>query len=59
MRQYDVTIYYTGFCVFRIAAKSEGDAIIKVRNIPINKMEFLSTIEHWNEADQATEIENE
>lgn len=59
MKKYEVEIYYTGFCSFEITANDEDEAILKARELPINKDEFLSTIENWESADSATETIDE
>ena len=57
MKKYEVEIYYTGFCSFEITANDEDEAILKARELPINKEEFLSTIENWESEDNAIEID--
>lgn len=58
-KKYEVQIYYTGFCSFEVTANNEDEAILKARELPINKKEFLGTIENWESSDEATEIIDE
>ena len=55
-RNFEVKIYYSGFCTHQVKAKSESVAIIKARKFSINKNEILNNIENWKEADNAEEI---
>ena len=55
-KEFDVTIYYSGFCTYKIEAKNEKIAILKARTKTIDKNEIISNIESWEEADTAIEI---
>ena len=55
-KNFEVKIYYTGFCTYEIEAENEGEAIIKARNLPIDNNEILSNLENWAEADIAEEL---
>lgn len=55
---YEVQIYYTGFCTYRIEAPNQEEAILQARNIPINGNDILSNIENWEEADLAIELQS-
>ncbi|MCL2131067.1 MAG: hypothetical protein FWH36_01225 [Lentimicrobiaceae bacterium] len=55
-KQFEVKIFYSGYCSYEIEADNEAEAIVKARSLPINNNEFLSTIEGWEEADTAEEI---
>lgn len=58
-KNFEVKIYYTGFCVYNIEAQDVSEAILKARSLPINQNEVLSNLENWEEADTATEITDE
>lgn len=58
-KTFEVKIYYTGFCTHTVEAENEIEAILKARNLPINQTEVLSNLENWEEADTATQIEDE
>ena len=58
-KKYKVNIYYTGFCTHFVSGKDESEAIFKARNTKINKEEFLTTLESWNEADTVEKIKDE
>lgn len=53
---FDVKIYHSGFCAYKVNAKTEDEAIKKARKFPINKNEILSNLENWQDADNAEEI---
>jgi hypothetical protein len=55
-KQFEVQLFYSGFCVHKISAKDESDAILRAREIPISMNEFLSTLENWKDADTVIEI---
>ena len=55
-KNFEVKIYYTGFCTHQVKVKTEDEAINKARKIPINKNEIFSNLENWEEADTAEEI---
>ena len=59
MKKYEVEIYYTGFCSFEVTANNEDEAILKARELPINKEEFLDTIENSESEDNAIETIDE
>ncbi len=56
--KFEVKIYYSGFCTYEVNATDEADAIIKARNLPINRNEIINTIEKWEEADIAEVIKD-
>lgn len=58
-KAYAVKIYYTGFCIYEVAANDEYGAIEKARKLSINEMEILSNLESWEEADEAFEIDRQ
>lgn len=58
-KKFEVKNYYSGFCTFEVEAENQDEAILKARNIEIDKNEILSNLENWKEADTATEIKNE
>lgn len=58
-KNFEVKIFYTGFCMYHIEAQDVSAAILKARNLPINQNEILSNLENWEEADTATEITDE
>lgn len=49
-------MYYSGFCTYEVIANNEEQAILKASKLPINKMEILSNLERWEDADEAFEI---
>lgn len=58
-RKFEIKIYYSGFCTYEIEAQDEAEAILKARKLPVNQNEIITNLENWEEADTATEIENE
>lgn len=56
---FEVKIYYSGFCTYKVQAEDEIAAILNARSMSINKSELLSNLENWKEADEAIKIENE
>lgn len=58
-RKFEIKIYYTGFCTYEIEAQDEAEAILKARKLPVNQNEIISNLENWEEADTATEINDE
>ncbi|MDI9364816.1 MAG: hypothetical protein QM541_07685 [Flavobacterium sp.] len=58
-KTYEVKIFYSGFCTYNISAQNEDEAILSARKIERNEKEILSNLENWNEADEATLIEDE
>lgn len=57
-KKFEVTIFYSSFCNYKVEAENEEEAILKARDLPINQNEVFSNIENWQEADTA-EINNE
>ncbi len=45
-------IYFTGFCTYKVKAKSEEQAIEKARMKIVGKNEILYNLENWPEADE-------
>lgn len=58
MKIYEVKIYFSSFCTYKIEAENEEQAIDKARGLEINRNEILSNLENWEEADEAFETEN-
>lgn len=58
-RKFEVNIYYTGFCSYVIEAQNEAEAILTARKLPVNQNEIIINLENWEQADTATEIDNE
>ena len=58
-KKFEVQIYYTGFSIHLIDAESEEEAILRARKQKIKLREICSSLENWEEADQAEEIKNE
>ena len=56
---FEVKVYYSGFCTYQLKAKNETEAIIEARNLPIDSIELLSNLENWKEADTAELIKYE
>ena len=56
LKQFEVEIYYSGFCTYQIEAKTEEEAIIKARERQADRNELLSNIESWKEADTVKAI---
>ena len=52
-KKFEVKIYYSCFCAYKIEAKNEAEAIIRARNRQIDSIELLSNLENWKEADTA------
>jgi len=57
MKNYEVSLFYSGFCTFEIKAESEEQAIIKARELEMDRDEILSNLESWEEADEACEVQ--
>lgn len=55
-KNFEVKVYYSGFCTHQVKAKTEGEAIKKARKFSIHKNEILNNLENWKEADNAEEI---
>jgi uncharacterized protein (DUF1015 family) len=58
-KHYDVKIYFSGYCTYKIEAKDESEAVIKARDLPIKRKEILSNLENWKDADTAEELNYE
>ncbi len=52
-KNFRVDIFYSGYCTYEIQAKTEDEAIIKARKLPVNKKEILNTLECWQKVDTA------
>ncbi len=50
-KEFEVKIYYSGYCTYLVKADSEAEAIKKARELEINNDEILSSLENWEEAD--------
>jgi hypothetical protein len=55
-KYFETTIFYSGFCTYKIEAANENEAIIKARTLPVNNNEILFNLENWEEADTAEEF---
>jgi hypothetical protein len=44
--------YYSGFCTYEIEADNEDEAREKVKELPIDYDEVISTLEPWKDADE-------
>lgn len=49
--KYEVKVYYSGFSTHIVDAENEDEAILKARELQVNKNEILNTLENWEEAD--------
>lgn len=58
-KKFEVKIFYSSFCNYEVVAKNEENAVLKARELSINRNEILSNIENWEEADTAIKINNE
>lgn len=56
-KNFEVRIYYTGFCTYLVEAETEDDAIKKARRLPIDEDEIVGNLENWEEADTVEEME--
>jgi hypothetical protein len=56
MRNFEVKIFYSGYCTYNVDAENEEEAIIKAKALAIDNNELLSNLENWEEADTAEEI---
>ncbi len=52
LKEYMARIYFTGFCTYKVKAKSEEQAIEKAHTKTIKKNEIFSNLENWPEADE-------
>lgn len=52
-KNFEVRIFYSGYCTYQVKAKTKDDAIIKARKLPINNNEIFDNLENWKEADTA------
>ncbi|MCD4747169.1 MAG: hypothetical protein K8R58_12805 [Bacteroidales bacterium] len=57
MKNFEVKIYYSGYCSYKVEAINEFEAIEIARNLPLNNEEILSNLENWREADEAFKVE--
>lgn len=55
-KKYEVKIYYSGFCTYKVEAINENEALEKGRFLAIDNNELLSSLEHWKDADEAIGI---
>ncbi len=55
-KKFEVKVYYTGFCSYRVKAENESEAIKSARKSKVNDNEILNNLENWEEADTAEEI---
>ena len=55
-KQFEVKIYSSGYCTYKVKAEDENSAVIKAKKIPVNQEEILSNLENWHSADEAEEI---
>lgn len=53
---FEVKIYHSGFCSYRVTAENEDVAILKARKLRVKSSELLTTLENWEEADIAEEV---
>lgn len=58
MKKFDVKIYYSSYCNYKVEATNEFEAIELARNLPLNNEEILSNLEKWGEADEAFRVEH-
>ncbi len=49
-KEFEVKVYYSGYCTYLVKADDEAEAIDKVRVLGINNDEILSNLENWEEA---------
>lgn len=57
-KQFEVKIYSSGYCTYKVKAEDGNSAIIKARKMPLNQDEILSNLKNWHTADEAEEINN-
>lgn len=58
-KKFEIKIYYSGFCTYEIEAQDEAEAILEARKLPVNQNEIITNLENWEDADTATEIDDE
>ena len=58
-KYFEIKIFYSSFCTYKIEATNVDEAIIKARELSINNNEILSNLENWEDADTGDEIFNE
>lgn len=51
IKEFEVKIYYSGYCTHLVKANNETEAINKARELEINNDEILSNLEGWKDAD--------
>jgi len=56
---YEVKVYYSGFCTYKVTAISKDEAIDQARKLPIKTDELNKNIENWQDADEAFELNDE
>ena len=52
-RKFEVRIYLSSFCTFKVEAKNRSEAIVKARSLNLDKNEILTNLENWEEADES------
>ncbi len=58
-KQFEVNIYYTGYCSYQIGAKNKNEAVKKARKLKINGSKIINSLENWEDADTAEEMKYE
>ena len=55
-KEFEVQIYYSGFCTYKVLAENKEEAINAAQKKQINYDELFSTLDYWAEANIAKEI---
>ena len=58
-RTFEVKLYHSGFCVYKVDALCETEALQKAKKMEIDVLELLGNLEDWRDADTVDEIINE
>ncbi len=56
LNNYEVSIYYTGYCNYTVKAKNKDEALAIAKAKKINRSELFNNLEPWREADTVTKI---
>ena len=43
--------YFSGFCTYSVEAKTEEEAVLRARELPVDLDEVMGTLMDWEEAD--------
>lgn len=50
-KEFEVKLYYSGYCTHLVKANNDSEAIKKARKLEINNDEILTNLENWKDDD--------